>query len=528
MNFLIKKKYFLLVILLSLISFYTSIFYGKFFYDGHHYGLIYDNAHEFLNKKNIYNDIFLLYGPLNVIINSFFLEHFSNNIFFLFIISSIFYSLSFIVYYILAKNFLSEHYSFLLVLSLFFIHPTVSYPWSNYLLFLLVCIFLITFLSNDKRIYFFSPILLFLISVTRENVIFFSYLSIIYFFFLIIIKKNFFLLKLKKKFFYTILLSIFFFTLYILVLYFKKNLNGYLLHLNIFESFLKGKNESLINLSYNFLKYLIIDGASKIITDNYILIFAISFATNLVFNLYLLFKNNVTQKDLEISFISVFSLFLNLLSINEVNIFRLVCGASIGFITIFYIIIYKISNKYISNYLIFLFVFFSFSSLSLFYKNSSNPLYKSKNEYQEYAKVNLSYFSINMFEKKVSINLEKTDEVFSKIKKNCKIKYFANLQHDIFFRIIAKNNFNTFQKIQWYRNKGLVKILYKYYDNEFPDKLQKSIDDKNIILIVDNTTDKYSDFINQRIYYNDYKVYYQLPYNYYHKHIKILTPENCY
>jgi hypothetical protein len=514
--------------LLSIISFYASIFYGKFFYDGHHYGIIYDIAFDTLNNKNIYNDIFSPYGPLNVIINSFVLKYFSNNIFILFKISSVFYSLSFIFYYLLAKNFLSGCQSFLLVLSIFFIHPIVSYPWPNYLLFFLVCVFLLTFLSNDKKVYFLSPIFLFLISLTRENVIFFVYLSIFYFLFLIIIKNNLLLVKLKKKLFYTILLSVLFYILYILFLYIKNSLNGYLLHINIFKAFLEGKNENLINLSYDFLKYLIVDGTNKIITDNYILIFALSLATNLAFNLYLLFKKNVTKKDLEISFISVFSLFLNLLSINEVNIFRLVCGASIGFITIFYIIIYKIRNKYISNYLLFLFVFFSFSSLSLFYKNSSNPLYKSKNEYQEYTKINLSYFSLNIFEKQISRNLEILDEVFLKIKKNCNIRYFANLQPDIFFRIIAKNNFYTFQKIQFFRNKGKVKILYKYYDNEFPGKLQKSIEDKNIILIVDNTTDKYSDFINQRVYYNGYKVYYQLPYNYYHKNIKILTPENCY
>jgi len=100
------------------------------------------------------------------------------------------------------------------------------------------------------------------------------------------------------------------------------------------------------------------------------------------------------------------------------------------------------------------------------------------------------------------------------------------LQRDIFFRIIAKEYFLTFQKLPWYSNSSQEKILVKYYDAEFADNLERSIKDKNVILIVDSARD-YTDFYNKKINFSGYKIFYKFPYSYYHKYIAILSPINC-
>ena len=72
--------------------FVYSILITRYQYDGHHLGLIYSNSLDLINGKLPYKEIFIQYGILTTIINSFILLIFDNKIFFITLFNSIFYS----------------------------------------------------------------------------------------------------------------------------------------------------------------------------------------------------------------------------------------------------------------------------------------------------------------------------------------------------------------------------------------------------------------------------------------------------
>jgi hypothetical protein len=435
---------------------------------------------------------------------------------------------------LISNIFLEKYLSFFLVLFIFFIHPVAVYPWSNYLLFFLILLSLLFFFSNSNLLFYFSPLFFFLSSITREGVFIYVALSIIFFLSLIFFSENEFLKKKYKKTkiikFFTIFILII--LIFIIFLYESSLLKDFYFHLKIPMVFLEFKDTTLINLYLNLIKYLFVDGIKKILTESYIFLFSLMFLLNIFYIFYIFYlvlkKKKIISQDIEIVLISIISLFLFSLSVNEINIFRLICGASLGFVVVFYIVSTKIKDEYLSRYLIYSLLILSFSSLSLFQKNNSNIIYKLNSEIENSINLNLTNFKKNKFDKETFYNLKLANEIFLNIKNNngCKIKYFANLQKDIFFRIIAKDYFLTFQKLPWYSNGITEKILVKYYDAEFADNLQRSIKDKNVILIVDTARD-YSDFYNKKINFNGYKIFYKFPYSYNHKYLAILSPIDC-
>jgi hypothetical protein len=531
---LIKYKYLFFSIAISLVSYFATLYYGKFYYDGHHYGLVYDDAINILSGSKPFKEIFFLYGFFSTIVNSIALKIFGYEVISLLKISSIFYSLSFILIYLISNKFLENYLSFFLVLFIFFIHPVVIYPWSNYLLFFLILVSVLFFLSKSKLIFYFSALFFALSSITREGIFIYVILSITFFLFLIFLSKN---KSLKKKYNKKKILNFFalFFCIiliFIIYLYESNLLNDFYLHLKIPIVFLEFKDITLINLYLNLFRYLFIEGVKNIITETYVFLFALMFLSNIIYLAYIFFfilkKKPLILRDIEIVFISIISLFLFSLSINEINIFRLICGASLGFIVLFYIVHFKIKDKFLSKYLTYSLVILSFSSLSLFKKNNSNIIYKTGSEMDNSIYLNLNNFKENKFDKETFFNLRSANEIFSQIKNknNCQIKYFVNLQRDIFFRIIAKEYFYTFQKLPWYSNGITEKILVKYYDNEFADNLERSIKNKNVIIIVDSQKN-YADFYDKKVYFNGYKIFYKFPYSYHHKYLAILTPIDC-
>ena len=132
---MIKDKYYSLTILISLISFFLSVYYSQFHYDGHHFGLVYDNAKDLIDGKKPYKEIFLLYGIGTALMHSLALKLFGLNIQSLMIFTSIIYSLSLTLIFLISNKLLDKKSSFIIIFLIFLIHPVVVYPWANYLVF---------------------------------------------------------------------------------------------------------------------------------------------------------------------------------------------------------------------------------------------------------------------------------------------------------------------------------------------------------------------------------------------------------
>ena len=79
MNFLrisFLKNLSLLNYLLIFSFFIYSIYIIRYQYDGHHIGLVYSNALDFINGRLPYKEIFIQYGFLTTLILQFVCQHF--------------------------------------------------------------------------------------------------------------------------------------------------------------------------------------------------------------------------------------------------------------------------------------------------------------------------------------------------------------------------------------------------------------------------------------------------------------------
>ena len=83
MNFLrvIFLKNLSLINYLLIFSFFIySIYIIRYQYDGHHIGLVYSNAIDFINGRLPYKEIFIQYGFLTTLIHSLILSIFENSV----------------------------------------------------------------------------------------------------------------------------------------------------------------------------------------------------------------------------------------------------------------------------------------------------------------------------------------------------------------------------------------------------------------------------------------------------------------
>ena len=142
-------------------------------------------------------------------------------------------------------------------------------------------------------------------------------------------------------------------------------------------------------------------------------------------------------------------------------------------------------------------------------------------------KNSLSYFSKNIYKKDTTNNLQTADKIFKKIKDQCKIPYFANLQKDISYRLLAKKYYKTFKIVPFYEEKKESYVFVKYFDSDHILKLKKLIEENQVVIIVDYKNLEYIKFNTDIIYFKNYKISKILPFSYEQKLKVILTPKNC-
>ena len=106
----------LFIIILSILSFVISIYQSKYYYDGHHWGLMLSNAIDFLDGKKPYEEIFIQYGILNTIFHAIFVKFGNSQVISLFYGISLFYSLSIILLFKYVENKFDSNYGIFVIL----------------------------------------------------------------------------------------------------------------------------------------------------------------------------------------------------------------------------------------------------------------------------------------------------------------------------------------------------------------------------------------------------------------------------
>jgi hypothetical protein len=226
-------------------------------------------------------------------------------------------------------------------------------------------------------------------------------------------------------------------------------------------------------------------------------------------------------------------------SLHLQDVFRLICGSSVGFLILFYFI-NKFKEKFFINFMFIIIIFLSFITFSLFERNDSSKIFKYDYEIRNNINSKLKYFEGNKFPKETFLNLEIADLVFSDVKTNCQIDFFFSSQLDIYYNILAKLYFNSIQKIPFYgKDIAFAEILNIYFDPDIVSRLEKKIREENILIILDfndifiNSAQQYYSFVNNKeINYENFIIYKVIHYNkhqngYYKKSKAILVPRKC-
>ena len=160
-----------LVIACCMMSIGLSIIESRLNTDAHHWGLMYANAAD-LNKGLIpYKEIFIQYGFLTTLIQSFSLKILGNTVVSVGIITGIFYAANIYLSYCLWQKILNRWLSSLSAALMFLIHPYISYPWSNYFsyTFLLASLLILTKLPERGSRYFIAGVFLAFSFLARQT-----------------------------------------------------------------------------------------------------------------------------------------------------------------------------------------------------------------------------------------------------------------------------------------------------------------------------------------------------------------------
>ena len=502
-----------------------SIWHSLNYYDGFHLGLLLNAADELSKGKLIYKDFFYPYGILNNYLNFIILKIFNNNIFYLFLVYIQFYILGIFILFKLFKKILNDFYPYILVLTLFLIHPFILKPWHNYLLFFLISyyLYLKSFFNLKKDLqssfvlgigflfsetFFLASILIFIVDL-KYYIKFFKYEKIVY-------KILLFLLPFFVFFSYLLAQNIYQFWI-----------NQSLTFPTLLEGFYQ---KGIIEFILQYIKTFIFS-FEKIFSKSYIFLFFVVFLSNVYFLVYnykkIFFSSN--KKVNILSFISIINLILISQSLNNVAVFKLATLSSFGIVVLLYLISnqkdYFIKNTYII-------ILILFSSMT-FFDNDTNSLHlKRNNEKNKIIKNDLSFIKYQKYEENIWNNLNSLNQILVKIKKDCNIKYFANFTNDAYYYFLSNRYFDNMQKLFWYQNiagnwqNNYFNTLSTTFDNDLEEKIEKQIKKNNIFFI--------TDLINQNeillngtiITFQNYKIY-DLNFTNFHKKKIILVPNEC-
>ena len=179
-----SKKYEIIINFFIYTLIFSSIYlgynHGISSQDYHHSFYILSTLIDYQNGLKLYKDIFLQYGPGQVILFNFLSNFIKINLTSISLITSIVYALNLFILFKIFKKFLPINISFYFILIIFLIHPYNIYPWPDYFSGFCITSFFYFFLNQKLKInYFFSSLFLFLAVFFRSTYLIGILLSII-------------------------------------------------------------------------------------------------------------------------------------------------------------------------------------------------------------------------------------------------------------------------------------------------------------------------------------------------------------
>ena len=500
----IKNNY--LYLIFPLLSLIGAAWQGQFTNDGYHWGFVFSNAIDLLEGKTPYREIFIEYGLISTLLHAAILKIFNLNIYSIIIFTSLLYSFSIYIIGKVTEEFTqSRKYAFFSTFIIFLIYPWPVSPWPNFISFFLITIFCFFYTGKKKKDYIASGLSLALAYLSFTIV----YNFIITFFLLallIIILINY------KKINYIILqkhLYIFLSFFSILILFFvylfaKEIMEDWLIYQYI--PFLQANyyKITIVDQVVNYISFLSIHSISRFIYEPQFIIFSLIFFSNIYLILNILIKSyrkNLTIENFNLLIINLLIFSLNIYS-QLLDIDKFGTSLSLGIISLMYVIsrFHNKDNKIIINFsIIFIAIYsfvFAFDLSDSKYGGSRAAYYKDlKNYRSSYNEKKISFFSNQKWNESTWFTLNSFINIQKELKKNCDIKYGANLTSNTFLYTLLE-----YKKIQlipfFFKRHG--HIYRNYFEPNLIINLQKKINKNNIIIVSNENNDKKLDFTNYK------------------------------
>ncbi len=215
MNLFLKKNYitliYIVVLSITILSIYFGFRHSIYNQDYHHLFFILSALIDFDNGYKLFKDIFLQYGPGQIIFFKSISYFIDLNIVTLSQITTLVYSLNILLLFFLFKKTSNIESAFSLVIIIFLIHPFSILPWPDYLSGISLTLFFLFFLNNNSKYnLILSAFFLFLAIFFRSTYILNITFSILIYFFLFRYHKE---KNILKNLFLTFIFLIFIFFL---------------------------------------------------------------------------------------------------------------------------------------------------------------------------------------------------------------------------------------------------------------------------------------------------------------------------
>jgi len=517
------NKHNLIIFFLGLLSFIGSIYQGSYIYDGFHWGLVGSNAQDFLNGKKPYGDFFVHYGFLTVLLQSLALKIY-NSIFSILVLSSLVYSISLILLAKLTEKFFSNNYVYLLIFIIFFMQPFIVFPWHTYFIFLISLISIFLFIQKKNYSLFLFGSCLQIGFLFSESYKIFSILIIIFSILIIFFEKKNFKTQYKKMIFiifgYLSPLAIFY-----IYLKFNNLIPLWKMHSKIPDIFINQMNTNLIDLVINFFTTYLY-GSLNIFSSSF---FSLGLLINLACILFVILFLLNRHKNLDLLFISIFSLLLNFMLVFRHESFRFFCGPIIGIIILFFFI-KNLKNDFFKYCAVILIIFIATIS-NPFEKSSANKNFTNKSvKINSYKSNDIDKFRYMRFKKDTWNHYDKLNKLLIEIAKSCNdIEYFYNATSDHYYYFLTSDYLDSIQKVPGY-SESILKNYYDSINNIFDasleNKINQNIEQEKIILIRENLNTNYIKINNTKIKLKNY-YHFELPFSYNNKKKLIDIPKTC-
>ena len=138
-----KYKYYLVLLIIPLTSFFNSINQAIYNYDGFHWGLILFTAEGLNLGEKPFVDVFIHYGILTTKFNAIILKLFKDDFIYIFAASSLAYSFSIFIQTLFMLRLSNIYFAVLGGLIVFFLHPYANFPSHAYYVYFLFNLFLL-------------------------------------------------------------------------------------------------------------------------------------------------------------------------------------------------------------------------------------------------------------------------------------------------------------------------------------------------------------------------------------------------